>query len=401
MFGTKAGDFDSVEMQPDTVDDFYYAFIPQVTSIETVYYYIHALDSAWEPNESYDPEEGAYTFVVTPVGIGESSIIPRKFELMGIRPNPVRKEEFYIYLSIPKRSKVKLEIFDVSGRRVLNNHFLLDPGYRKLKVTGIPKGGIYFVIVSSDKNRFIHILSHNFHEYMFIFAALGTFLSFFHQGSLGGTFGVLFTRPYAYRTGFFVWPWTFFLAILSAIASGPALTLLITWLMQKVTRRKLVSYDVLELMGKIAGTLLCVYMVFKLIDTWYWIRHVLPSKGMTLMDCYKGWFGSYGLWLLVAELGIFGVVPAIILVTPKLRKKEFWLILGALFDCIGVSINRFVMVLQSSAVPTYPFDKWPSYMPSWQEWATFGMVVAVTLLVISLSYRYLPLFPQEKELNAN
>ena len=252
-----------------------------------------------------------------------------------------------------------------------------------------------------DKNRFIHILSHNFHEYMFIFAALGTFLSFFHQGSLGGTFGVLFTRPYAYRTGFFVWPWTVFLAILSAIASGPALTLLVTWLMQKVTRRKLVSYDVLELMGKIAGTLLCVYMVFKLIDTWYWITHVLPSKGMTLMDCYKGWFGSYGLWLLVAELGIFGIVPAIILVTPKLRKKEFWLILGALFDCIGVSINRFVMVLQSSAVPTYPFDKWPSYMPSWQEWATFGMVVAVTLLVISLSYRYLPLFPQEKELNAN
>ena len=61
---------------------------------------------------------------------------------MGIRPNPVRKEEFYIYLSIPKRSNVKLEIFDVSGRKVLNNHFLLDPGNRKIKVTGIPKGGI-------------------------------------------------------------------------------------------------------------------------------------------------------------------------------------------------------------------------------------------------------------------
>lgn len=103
---------------------------------------MYYFDSAWEPNKSYDPEEGAYTFVVTPVGIRESGIIPRKYLLMGIRPNPVRKEEFYIYLSIPKRSNVKLEIFDVSGRKVLNNHFLLDPGNRKIKVTGIPKGGI-------------------------------------------------------------------------------------------------------------------------------------------------------------------------------------------------------------------------------------------------------------------
>ena len=64
------------------------------------------------------------------------------------------------------------------------------------------------------KKRFIHALAHNFHVYMPIFAGIGAFLSTFHQGSLGGMYGVLFGRPYLFREGFFIWPWTFFLFVL-------------------------------------------------------------------------------------------------------------------------------------------------------------------------------------------
>ena len=38
-------------------------------------------------------------------------------------------------------------------------------------------------------------------------------------------------------------------------------------------------------------------------------------------------------------------------------------------------------------------------MPSWQEVATTILPVAMSIIVISLSYRYLPIFPQERELN--
>ncbi|MDR2801250.1 MAG: molybdopterin oxidoreductase, partial [Desulfovibrio sp.] len=61
-----------------------------------------------------------------------------------------------------------------------------------------------------------HALAHNLHVVMPLFAGMGAFLSTFHQGSLGGMYGVLFGRPYAFRDGFFIWPWTFFLFILSA-----------------------------------------------------------------------------------------------------------------------------------------------------------------------------------------
>ena len=71
-----------------------------------------------------------------------------------------------------------------------------------------------------------------------VFAAIGTFLSFFHQGSLGGLYGVLRGRPFAFREGIGIWPTTFFLFILSAIAAGPSFLALITWTVEKITRKR-------------------------------------------------------------------------------------------------------------------------------------------------------------------
>jgi len=58
-----------------------------------------------------------------------------------------------------------------------------------------------------------------------------------------------------------------------------------------------------------------------------------------------------------------------------------------------------VMVLQVMAVPVLPFDSWALYIPSWQEVATTLLPVAYGIILISISFRYLPVFPQEQELN--
>jgi molybdopterin-containing oxidoreductase family membrane subunit len=57
------------------------------------------------------------------------------------------------------------------------------------------------------------------------------------------------------------------------------------------------------------------------------------------------------------------------------------------------------MVLQVLAVPVLTFENWATYLPSWQEVATTILPVAYGVILISLSYRYLPIFPQELELN--
>jgi molybdopterin-containing oxidoreductase family membrane subunit len=231
---------------------------------------------------------------------------------------------------------------------------------------------------------------------MYVLAGVGTFLSFFHQGSLGGLYGVLRGRPFAFREGLGIWPTTFFLFILSAAAVGPSFILLTTWTIQKLTKKRLVRPRTLQLLGRISGLLLSLYVLLKTIDTIVWINRTSPGSGFPA-EQYYAW-KPFGTWILFAEIGLFGVVPALILLTSKLRARTGWLVSAAAMACIGVALNRFVQTVQTLSVPTLSFDKFMTYTPSWQETGTFLAVVAYGVLVYSFSFRYFRVFPEEREL---
>ena len=249
-----------------------------------------------------------------------------------------------------------------------------------------------------DRVPFFHHLSHNMHSTMAVFAATGAFLSFFHQGSLGGVAGVLFGRPFAYREGLFIWPWTFFLFTWSAAAYGPCFTLMVTRITEAVSGKKLVKDNVVELLAKISGWMMTTYIIAKIVDTFYWANVTAPSRGFNLIDFYSN-NGFYGIWILVLEIVLGGIVPAAILITDKGRKSPIARNTAFVLAVIGVSVNRWVMVLQVMAVPIMTFDTWALYIPSWQEVATTILPVVYGIMLIMISYRYLPIFPQEAELN--
>jgi len=249
-----------------------------------------------------------------------------------------------------------------------------------------------------NKVPFFHHLAHNMHGIMAVFAATGAFLSFFHQGSLGGVSGVLFGRPFGFREGVFVWPWTFFLFTWSAAAYGPSFTLMCTKILEKASGKQLVKDNVVDLLAKISGWMILTYIIAKIADTIYWALVTAPAMGHTLMDFYSN-NPVYGIWILVLEIVIGGIIPAIILVTPKTRRNGYLRMTAIILGVIGVSVNRWVMVLQVMAVPVMPFDFWAMYYPSWQEVATTILPVAYGIILIALSYRYLPIFPQEPDLN--
>jgi len=245
-----------------------------------------------------------------------------------------------------------------------------------------------------DKVPLVHNLTHNMHEVMAVFAATGAFLSFFHQGSLGGVAGVLFGKPFAFREHIFIWPWTFFLFTWSAAAFGPSFTLLCTKIIEWITGKKLVKQSAVELLAKISGWMMITYCIAKTADTAYWASQV------NIADFFTNNPGSnYGYWILFAEIVVCGFVPAILLITPASRKNPVLLTVAIILACIGVSINRWVMVLQVMAVPIMSFEGFATYWPSWQEVATTILPVAYGVILVSLSYRYLPVFPDEAELN--
>jgi len=238
------------------------------------------------------------------------------------------------------------------------------------------------------------VFEHRLHLLVPVLAGTGALLSFFHQGSLGGLYGVLRGRPFAFREGFAIWPSTFFLFILSAVAAGPSFLILITALVRKITGRTLVQESVLWKLGKISGILTALYVAAKSIDTLAWLNVTSPALGFAPWEFYA--YKPFGAWLMLVEIGLFGLVPAALMLYPKTARHRGWLLTSAALVCSGILLNRFILTVQTLALPTLPFDEFLSYFPSWQEIASFGAVVAYGVIVYSLSYRYLPLFPQEK-----
>jgi menaquinone reductase, integral membrane subunit len=234
------------------------------------------------------------------------------------------------------------------------------------------------------------VFEHQLHKLIPVLAGVGTLLSFFHQGSLGGLYGVLRGRPFAFRAGFLIWPSTFFLFILSAIASGPSFLMLITATVEKVTGRRLVPNDVFRRLGFISGLLLSLYIAAKSIDTLVWLNVTSPSAGFAPSLFYS--HKPFGTPILFAEIVLFGLLPAFLLIFRKTAAHRGVLLSAAAMACLGILLNRFVLTVQTLALPTLPFDEFLSYTPSWQEVASFGGVIAYGVIVYSLSYRYLPLF---------
>ncbi len=235
------------------------------------------------------------------------------------------------------------------------------------------------------------------HKLMPVLAGIGTFLSFFHQGSLGGLFGVLRGRPFAFREELGIWPSTFFLFVISAAAAGPSFIMLTTWLVEKVTQKRLVKPDVYKFLGKVSGTMLIVYVMLKSIDTLIWINSTSPSTGFPAFEFYAT--RSFGSWILFTEIVVLGLLPALVLLSKRLRENRKLLFGAGLMVCSGIMLNRFVMTIQTLALPTLPFDNFLSYTPSWEEVATFLFVIAYGVILYSFTYRYSTIFPQERELN--
>ncbi|MCU0454516.1 MAG: polysulfide reductase NrfD [Bacteroidetes bacterium] len=234
------------------------------------------------------------------------------------------------------------------------------------------------------------------HKLMPILAGVGAFLSFFHQGSLGGLYGVMQGRPFAFREAIGIWPTTFFLFILSAMAAGPSFLIVTTRLVESLTKKRLVDDRALRTLGRISGFMLAGYLALKAIDTLVWINATSPGAGFPAYEYYER--ASFGTWILFLEIGVFGVLPALLLLSRHTREHRGWLLTAAGLVLSGIALNRFVLTIQTLALPTLTFDPFLSYVPSWQEVATFTAVVAYGVLLYSLSYRYLPLFPQEREL---
>jgi Ni/Fe-hydrogenase subunit HybB-like protein len=251
---------------------------------------------------------------------------------------------------------------------------------------------ILFELPFFDRWPKLRGFGHTLHRFTPVFALLGLGLSLLHQSSLGATYGVLSGRAIWFK------PTLPVMFILSAVAGGVSLTLLITLIASKLTNRRLISTDLQRGIARIIVIALLAYLYLKIWDwaaTSYYSE--APGAADTLARLSATTPYTQTFWWFEIILG--GLFPAIVLLYRPLRRNDRVLMVALGFVVVGVTINRWNVTLSGLVAP----PQWSpgvlgnvvvaSYVPTWAEVAVALGVVAYALLVLSLGIRYLPLYP--------
>jgi Ni/Fe-hydrogenase subunit HybB-like protein len=203
---------------------------------------------------------------------------------------------------------------------------------------------------------------------------LGIILSTMHQSSLGSLWliapGKLHDLWYT--------PWLPVLFWISAITVGLSMVMVESNLTARGLKRGL-EQDLLARLARASAILLAGYAIFKLGDV------VARGKASLLFtpDLYAALF-----WV---EVGLGVIIPAILMMQPRVRASKNALFGVAALVVMGGVLNR----LNVSVFGLWHFTG-PVYVPSLTE-ITFSLaLLSVGVTIFALAVRYLPVFPKEE-----
>lgn len=225
------------------------------------------------------------------------------------------------------------------------------------------------------------------HHYAPYFAIVGLGLSMLHQSSLGATYGVLKARPIWYRPDLSV------LFMFSAIVGGPALTLLVTRLSGKLTPRAFVDDRLVDRLMTFIGWALVGYIYFRFWDALSMTYTYEPGRTEALQLLTRGQL-AFNFW--VGEILLGAVVPAVILLVPRLR-RVLVLQTAALVLIIGGvvayrwDVNMAGQLVILTYLPQGIKAVYTQYFPSLVEIASGAGIVAYGAMAVTLAVRYLNL----------
>lgn len=223
------------------------------------------------------------------------------------------------------------------------------------------------------------------HHYAPYMAVVGMALSMLHQSSLGAVYGVLKARPLWYRPDVSV------LFIFSAILAGMSMTVFVSMISARLSKKIKVDDNLLERVAYFIGWALVGYLYFRFWDALAMTYTYEPGRTEGLKLLTSGPL-SFNFWVGEILLGI--VTPMVLLLKKSTRSIPIWRMLAMAMVVGGVvayrwdtNLSGFLVVL--SYLPGQPAITYTRYFPSLIEFmAGFG-VVAYGVLAVSLGVRYL------------
>jgi Ni/Fe-hydrogenase subunit HybB-like protein len=231
------------------------------------------------------------------------------------------------------------------------------------------------------------------HHYAPYLAVAGLGLSLLHQSSLGAAYGVLKARPIWYRPDLSV------LFILSAMAGGPALTVLASMVAGRLSSRVHLNDELLEKVSGLIGWVLVAYLYLRFWDALSMTYTYLPGRTEGLSLLTQGPL-SFNFWIGEIILGI--IVPMIILLRPSLRRLPIVRMIALGLIVGGVVAYRWDTNLAGQLIvltylPQEIVARYTHYFPSLIEVLAGGGVVAYGLTAFTLGVRYLNVVDHRQE----
>ena len=216
-------------------------------------------------------------------------------------------------------------------------------------------------------------------------AVAGLALSMLHQSSLGATYGVLKARPIWFRPDLSV------LFMVSAMAAGPALTVLISMLSSRLTPHARVNDELLERISYFIGWVLAGYLYFRFWDAFAMTYTYQPGRTEGLQVITKGPL-SFNFWVGEILLGI--AIPMILLLVKRFRQQPMLRMLALAMVVGGLvayrwDINLAGQLVLLSYLPDDITARYTAYFPSLIEFIVAAGIVAYGVLAVSLGIRYL------------
>ncbi len=235
----------------------------------------------------------------------------------------------------------------------------------------------------------------NLHHYAPYLAIVGLGLSMLHQSSLGATYGVLKARPIWYRPDLSV------LFMISAMAGGPAMTILVSMLAARLSPQVRVNDSLLERLSQFIGWVLVAYLYFRFWDALAMTYTYLPGRTEGLRVLTRGML-SFNFW--VMEIFSGALVPAILLLNRRFRSRLTWRMLAMTLIVVGVVAYRWDtniagQLVLLSYLPHEIAARYTNYVPSLIEVISALGVLAYGAMAVTLGIRYLNIVDHQEEVD--
>lgn len=218
-----------------------------------------------------------------------------------------------------------------------------------------------------------------------VLAVIGLLLSLMHQSSLGATYGILAARPFWYKSSLAV------LFLVSAMAAGPAMTVLASKIAAKASNSAHIDEARLDKVSKFIGWVLVAYLYLRVWDTLSMVYTHQPGRSEAFTMLTSGAF-ALNFWGFEMLIGI--LIPMIILLSERLRRQPYlhWLaLIGVVVGLIAYrwDTNMVGQLVVFSYLPEQSIALFTTYTPALIEWRVGLGVIAFGLLGFTIGVQFL------------